>query len=90
MIAGQTDGNPAASGDGGTTPPLKVGPPPPPIMRVLSLLFALLAVIAGALRQGPIAAVLAGLSLAANLWDFFAPRKAVEGSSQSEGKTLNR
>ena len=89
MAVRETFERPSGTGDGGTQPP-KVGPPPPPILRVLSLVFALLAVIAGALRRGPLAAVLAGFSLAANLWDFFAQRNALEGSSSSEGKTLKR
>lgn len=80
MIAGERDRISSGTGDGGTTPPLKVGPPPPPILKIVSLVFSLLAVIAGALRRGPLAAALAGLGLAAGLGDLFTSRRAAEDS----------
>ncbi len=68
-----------ANGDGGGAVPVRIIPPPPPrALRMVSLVLALLAAIAGFLGYGVWAGALAALSFVSNLGDFLANRGVAE------------
>lgn len=59
--------------------------PPPPPTRLVSILFALAAAIAGFLGFSRTAAVFASISLGTNLVDYLTRRAALEESSAAKG-----
>lgn len=81
MTIRDTTGGKVRSGEGGKTPVIPF-PPPPPI-RLVSILFALAAAVAGFLGFSRTAAAFASISLGTNVLDYVTNRPALAESSAS-------
>ena len=83
MTIRDTTGSRVRSGDGGKTPVIPI-PPPPPI-RLVSILFALAAAIAGFLGFSRTAAAFATISLGTNVLDYVTNRASL---AEQTGETV--
>lgn len=79
MTVRDMTGNKVRSGDGGKTPVIPF-PPPPPI-RLVSILFALAAAVAGFLGFSRTAAIFASISLGTNVLDYVTSQASLAESS---------